>query len=98
MTNEAIANLSPTERYEQMPRPLKYVRPRIHLERAIWLKDVLEDIQDQDFEELSKLRKAGRSEADPEIAELRQSLDHAAQTIRDLSLGLIDLAGPVKEE
>jgi hypothetical protein len=90
-----IESLSPAERYERMPRPLNFVRVRLFRDgQAEYIKELLEDEQDDLLEQLTKLRVAGKPEDDTEVAETRQNLRHIIRALSDVTRGLIDLVGP----
>jgi hypothetical protein len=93
-----IAGMSPSERFDQMPRPLRYVRPRLYPDGAKYLRNLLEDEQTNVEDQLAGLRRQGKSENDPGVIEAREALGHLAQIIRDTSLGLIELVGPARQE
>jgi hypothetical protein len=93
-----IAQMTPEQRWDSMPRPLKYVRPRLYPDGAKYLRNLLEDEQSAEEMHLTDLRRLGKSEDDSEVIETRASLGHLAQIIRDVSLGLIELVGPQRTE
>ena len=95
---EAIEQMTPGERWENMPRPLKYVRPRLYPDGARYLRNLLEMEQSDEEDHLASLRAGGLTEGDPKIVEVRTNLSHLAQLIRDVSLGLIELVGPPPKE
>lgn len=93
-----IAELTPGQRYEQMPRPLKYVRPRLYPDGAKYLRNLLEDEQGEEEKRLAACRSRGLPESHPDVIEARENLGHLAQIIRDTSLGLIELVGPQRPQ
>lgn len=93
-----IEQMSPAERWDNMPRPLRYVRPRLFPAGAAWLRELLNDEQDALLKELADLRRQGKPENDPGIQERRAALEHCAQITKDVSLGLIELVGPQQQE
>lgn len=89
-TDQEIAR----ENYLRTPRPFSFVRPKFHRDTAEWLRDLLEDEKDAEFDRLSKYRAEGRPEEDPDVQECRDNLNFCITIIKDLSRGLIDLVGP----
>lgn len=76
-------------------RPLLYARIRLYRGgQGEYLRDLLQDDQEDLLEELGQLRAAGKPEDDPEVMEVRTTLGHNANTLRDVSGALIELAGP----
>ena len=88
-----IENLNPQERWEQMPRPLKYARPRLYAEDAAYLQGLLEDEQTEVIGELAEYRRQGKPEDGTLIVECREALEKLANIIREVSRARIDLAG-----
>lgn len=92
-----IASRTPRQRWEEMPRPLRYARPRLYPESMAWLKDLIIDEQESLLEDLGELRTKGRREDDEEINGLRISLEHAAEIMREINRAEIEFAGTREE-
>lgn len=112
MTNEAedappgVWRLTPAERFRQTPRPLDYVRIRLHADfvtrpdgervadgQATYVRDLLNDERQELEIELADARVDGKPEDGPEVAEIRQNLYHLNRAIKDISNGMIELLG-----
>jgi hypothetical protein len=76
------------------PRPLDYVRIRVHRGgQAELLLEILEDEKEGMFEELGALRGKGASENSDEVQKVQQDLRHVINLLRDLNSGIIELTG-----
>ena len=92
MTSEAE---TAADRFTRTPRPLDFIRIRVYRGgQAEYLLALLEDEKETLFEDLGKARGEGKDESDPDIEEIRQNLRHLINILRDLSNGMIELAGP----
>ena len=77
------------------PRPLEYVRIRVHRGgQASYLRDLLEDEREALYEDIGKMRERGLPDESPEVQEAAANLRHLINILRDLSTGMIELAGP----
>lgn len=89
---------TPEERadnFARSPRPLDFIRVRLYRGgQAETIRDILEDEKEALFEELGDLRGAGKGEDDPRVNEVRTTLRHIINALRDLNNGLIELVGP----
>jgi hypothetical protein len=93
MTDD-ISLLTPAERFRRTPRPLDFVRPRLGLDIARYLKDLLSDEREAEMETLTELRTAGKTEDDPEIGETVQNLRWIISAEKEINKALIELVGP----
>lgn len=87
-----VEQMTPHQRYESMPRPLKWVRPRIAAEDAEYLRDLLEGEQGDQERQLGELRAEGKDEDDAYVVECRAALASLARLIKEVSTGIIDFA------
>lgn len=82
-------------RWANSPRPLDFIRVRLYRGgQAEYIRDLLSDEVDALYEELGKMRGAGKSEVDPELTECIANIRHLNGALRDIGNGLIELAGP----
>lgn len=82
------------DRWQRTPRPLDFVRVRLHRGgQAEYIRDLLEDEKEELMEELGKLRAEGKAEDDTEVEEVRTNLRHLILALKDVSMGMIELAG-----
>ena len=85
---------TPADRWQRTPRPLDFVRVRLHRGgQAEYIRDLLEDEKEELMEELGKLRAEGKTEDDTEVEECRNNLRHLILALKDVSMGMIELAG-----
>lgn len=87
-----IEQMAPSQRWENMPRPLKYVKPRLYPEDAEYLRELLEAEQGDQERELGRLRALGLPEDNLDVARCRFALTRLASLIREVSLGIIEFA------
>ena len=86
---------TPADRWQRTPRPLDFVRVRLHRGgQAEYIRDLLEDEKEELMEELGKLRAEGKAEDDTDVEEVRNNLRHLILALKDVSMGLIELSGP----
>ena len=85
------------DNYLATPRPFSFVRPKFHRDTAEWLRDTLEEIQEEEFDLLVKYRTEGRPEDDSDVQTTRENLNYCITIIKDLNRGLIDMVGPRPE-
>ena len=89
------AHAEAQSRWQNSPRPLDFIRVRLYRGgQAEYLRDLLSDEVDTLFEELGKLRGAGKTETDPDIVEVTANIRYLNSALRDIGNGLIELAGP----
>jgi hypothetical protein len=90
-----IEAMTPAERFDRSPRPLNFVRVRLHRGgQAEYIKQMLLDEQEDLFLDLTELRSAGKPEDDPKVVECRANLRHVIGALGDVNRGLIELVGP----
>lgn len=82
------------DRWQRTPRPLDFVRVRLHRGgQAEYIRDLLEDEKEELMEELGRLRAEGNAEDSSEVEEVRANLRHLILALKDVSMGMIELAG-----
>lgn len=80
------------DRWQRAPRPLNFVRVRLYRDgQAEYIRSLLEDEQDQLFEDLGRMREEGKDENGPEIEECRTNLRHLINFLKDINQGMIEL-------
>ncbi len=80
---------------QRLARPLHFIRVRLYRGgQAEFVKSVLEDERDAVFDDLSKLRAKGLAEEDEKVVTARDQLVWLINAIKDISVGMIELAGP----
>ena len=76
------------------PRPLEYIRIRLHRGgEADYVRELLEGTQAFWFKRLGELRDEGFEENSDEVQYARQRLHWLVNVMRDVTSGLIELAG-----
>lgn len=85
---------TPEERWERTPRPFQWVRPKLYRDQAEWLRERIAEIRDDAFEDVEKLRIAGKEETDQELADAVRDANLAVQIERSISTAYIDMLGP----
>jgi hypothetical protein len=82
------------DNYQNTPRPFSFIRPRLHRDTAEWLRDLLNEEKEIEFDLLTRYRTEGRDEQDDDVQETRANLNFCITIIKDLERGLIDMVGP----
>lgn len=83
------------QRWQQTPRPLQFVRVRLHRGgQAEYIRDLMEDEKEELLVELGEMRGAGKAEDDEKVEEIRTHLRHLILALKDISMGIIELSGP----
>lgn len=92
---EPMTETTAADRWQRTPRPLDFVRVRLHRGgQAEYIRDLLEDEKEELLADLGSLRASGKEDTDPLVEEVRQNLRHLILALKDVSMGLIELAGP----
>lgn len=83
------------ERWAKAPRPLAFIRLRVHRGGpAEYLHSLLEDEKSAEMENLTEYRTKGLAEDSTEVDEARMNLRYLIAFLRDLDSGLVDMLGP----
>ena len=91
---EPMTESTPETRWQRTPRPLAFVRVRLHRGgQAEYIRDLLEDEKEELLADLGKLRGEGKLDGDADIEECRNNLRHLILALKDVSMGLIELVG-----
>ena len=89
-----IDDSTAAERFNRTPRPLNFIRVRLHRGGQVeYIRELLADERDALYEDLGKARDQGKTEDSPEITEIRDNLQHLIRAIRDIDSGRIEMAG-----
>ena len=91
--SDQFETLTKQERWQKSPRPLDWVRPRLGVDIARYLSSLLADERKVEFENLSNLRTAGKTEDDEEVAETAQNLRWIISAEKEINKALIELVG-----
>lgn len=89
--------MTPGERWALTPRPFEFVRVRMDRDEIDWLLEHLRDIKSDSFEDVEQLRKAGKSEDDPELQAAVRDANYSVKVIRQADRAYIDMLGPRAE-
>lgn len=83
-----------SERFSRTPRPLNFIRVRYYRGGQIeFIRALLDDEKNALYDDLGKMRDAGKQEDDPRVTETRDNLRHLINALRDIDQGMIELVG-----